>query len=65
MTSTKPNWCTAYGPTWNQLEKDRKIRAGALALLRSRGFSNEAERKWLQRHSPEGVVVARPRHSPL
>lgn len=46
----------------DQREKDREIRAAALELLRSRGFSNEAARKWLQRHPPDEAVKARPRH---
>jgi hypothetical protein len=47
----------------NQGERDREIRAAALALLRSRGFRDDAARKWLQRHSPIDAVKARPRGS--
>ena len=39
----------------------RKIRTAALDLLRSRGFSDAAARKWLQRHEPEQAIDAWPR----
>ena len=44
-------------------ERDRKreIRTAALDVLRSRGFSEAAARKWLQRHQPEQAIDARPR----
>ena len=44
-------------------ERDRKraIRTAALDLLRSRGFSEAAARKWLQRHEPEQATDAWPR----
>ena len=44
-------------------ERDRKraIRTAALDLLRSRGFSEAAARKWLQRHEPEQAIDAWPR----
>jgi hypothetical protein len=42
-------------------ESDRDVRAAALGILRSRGFQDEAARKWLQRHRPEEAVHARPR----
>lgn len=37
-------------------------REAAMELLRERGFSFEAARKWLQRHPIEAVVNAHPRH---
>jgi hypothetical protein len=40
---------------------DRDVRAAALDVLRSRGFQDEAARKWLQRHRPEDAVHAWPR----
>jgi hypothetical protein len=43
------------------LDGDGAIRAAALELLRSRGFQEEAARKWLQRHRPEEAVHAWPR----
>jgi hypothetical protein len=42
-------------------DRDRNIRTAALDLLRERGFSEEAARKWLQRHRPEETVDAWPR----
>ena len=44
-------------------EQDRKraIRTAALGLLRSRGFSEAAALKWLQRHEPEQAIGAWPR----
>ena len=44
-------------------ERDRKraIRTATLDLLRSRGFSEAAARKWLQRHEPEQAIGAWPR----
>jgi hypothetical protein len=42
-------------------DNDRAIRAMALDVLRSRGFGEEAARKWLQRHRPEEAVDAWPR----
>ena len=39
----------------------REIRTAALDLLRSRGFSEAAARKWLQRHGPEQAFGAWPR----
>lgn len=44
-------------------ERDRKreIRTAALDLLRSRGFSEAAARKWLQRHESEQAIDAWPR----
>ena len=42
-------------------DRERAIRAAALGLLRSRGFSEAAARKWLQRHAPEQAIDAWPR----
>ena len=42
-------------------DRERAIRTGALDLLRSRGFSEAAARKWLQRHEPEQAIHAWPR----
>ena len=44
-------------------ERDRKraIRTAALDHLRSRGFSEPAARKWLQRHEPKQAIGAWPR----
>ena len=42
-------------------EHKREIRAAALDLLRSRGFSEAAARKWIQRHEPEQAIDAWPR----
>lgn len=39
----------------------RAVRAAALDVLRSRGFQDEAARKWLQRHRPADAVHAWPR----
>lgn len=39
----------------------RAVRAAALDILRARGFSEAAARKWLQRHRPEEAVNAWPR----
>jgi hypothetical protein len=43
------------------LDANRAIRVAALDILRSRGFQEEAARKWLQRHRPEEAVNAWPR----
>jgi hypothetical protein len=45
----------------DRLDQARDIRAAALEVLQSRGFSEQAARKWLQRHSPEETVNAAPR----
>lgn len=42
-------------------DRNRDIRAAALEVLLSRGFSKEAARKWLQRHPVEDAVHAQPR----
>ena len=42
-------------------DREREIRTAALDLLRSRGFSDAAARKWLQRHEPEQAGDAWPR----
>ena len=42
-------------------DRDRNLRTAALDLLRERGFSEEAARKWLQRHRPEDALDAWPR----
>lgn len=42
-------------------DKRRAVRSAALEILRSRGFEDEAARKWLQRHRPEEAVHAWPR----
>ena len=42
-------------------DSDRDLRAAALDLLRERGFSEQAARKWLQRHRPEEALEAWPR----
>ncbi len=42
-------------------DSEKAIRAAAIELLRSRGFGNEAARKWLQRHRPEEALHAWPR----
>jgi hypothetical protein len=42
-------------------DHNRDVRLTALDLLRSRGFSDEAARKWLQRHRPEEAINAWPR----
>jgi len=42
-------------------DSERAIRMDALEVLRSRGFGEEAARKWLQRHRPEEVIDAWPR----
>ncbi len=42
-------------------DQKREIRTAALGLLRSRGFSEAAARKWLQRHEPEQAINAWPR----
>jgi hypothetical protein len=44
----------------NNVDSDRAIRTGALELLRSRGFKDDAARKWLQRHRPEEALDAWP-----
>lgn len=45
----------------NGRDDERAIRTAALDVLRTHGFSNEAARKWLQRHRPEEAVDAWPR----
>jgi hypothetical protein len=45
----------------NRKDRSREVRAAALDLLRTRGFSQEAARKWLQRHQPEEAFDAWPR----
>ena len=42
-------------------DRERAIRTAALDLLRSRGFSESAARKWLQRHEPAQAIGAWPR----
>ncbi|WP_445183332.1 hypothetical protein ACTXG6_33105 [Pseudonocardia sp. Cha107L01] len=37
----------------DQKDREREVRAFALDVLRSRGFGEDAARKWLQRHRPE------------
>jgi hypothetical protein len=41
--------------------RDRQRHGDAMALLRVRGFGDAAARKWLQRHSLDEIVTARPR----
>jgi hypothetical protein len=43
------------------VDKARNPRAAALEVLLSRGFSEAAARKWLQRHEPEQAVNTWPR----
>jgi hypothetical protein len=45
------------------VDKERAVRAAALEVLQSHGFTKEAARKWLQRHQPEDAVSAWPRGS--
>ena len=45
----------------NRQDQARAVRAAALDVLRAHGFSEEAARKWLQRHRPEEAVSAWPR----
>ena len=45
----------------DQQDRKRAIRTAALDLLRSRGFSEAAARKWMQRHEPEHAIGAWPR----
>ena len=45
----------------DHVDHEREIRADALVVLQSRGFSEDAARKWLQRHRPEEAVDAWPR----
>lgn len=45
----------------DEQDRKREIRTAALDLLRSRGFSEAAARKWMQRHEPEEAVGAWPR----
>ena len=45
------------------LDANRAIREAVLDILRSRGFQEEAARKWLQRHRPEEAVNVWPRGS--
>lgn len=42
-------------------DQSREIREAALDVLQKRGFTREAARKWLQRHSPAEALHARPR----
>ena len=42
----------------------RRKREAALARLRSVGFGDAAARKWLQRHSLDEILTAKPRRSP-
>ena len=42
-------------------DRKRAVRTAAFDLLRSRGFSEAAARKWLQRHEPEQAIDAWPR----
>jgi hypothetical protein len=42
-------------------DSEGAVRGAALDVLRSRGFQDEAARKWLQRHRPEEAVHAWPR----
>jgi len=44
----------------DHLEKGRR-RQAELALLRGRGFTDEAARKWLQRHDLDAISTAQPR----
>lgn len=43
------------------IDARRAVRAAALDVLRSRGFREEAARRWLQRHRPEEALNAWPR----
>jgi len=45
----------------NRKDQSREVRAAALELLRTRGFTQDAARKWLQRHQPEEALDAWPR----
>jgi hypothetical protein len=45
----------------DRVDDVRAVRAAALDVLRSHGFSEEAARKWLQRHRPGEAVDAWPR----
>jgi len=45
----------------NKTDQEREVRRLALEVLRERGFEEAAARKWLQRHSPEEAVTAKPR----
>ncbi len=45
----------------NERDRERAARTAALDLLRSRGFSEAAARKWLQRHEPRQAIGAWPR----
>ena len=45
----------------DEQDRKREIRTATLDLLRSRGFSEAAARKWMQRHEPEEAVDAWPR----
>ena len=42
-------------------DREQEIRTATLDLLRSRGFSEAAARKWLQRHKPQEAIDAWPR----
>ena len=46
-----------------QLDRDRELRAAAMQVLISRGFGQDAARKWLQRHPPEEALTAQPRRT--
>ena len=43
------------------VEQQREVRSAALSILQSRGFTDAAARKWLQRHEPVEVLRAVPR----
>ncbi|WP_117214944.1 hypothetical protein [Allorhizocola rhizosphaerae] len=45
----------------NEKDQSREVRAAALELLQTRGFTQAAARKWLQRHRPEEALHAWPR----
>jgi hypothetical protein len=45
----------------DERDRLRDIRKNALSVLRDRGFSDAAARKWLQRHRPQEAIHATPR----
>jgi hypothetical protein len=45
----------------SQVDQARNVRSEVLNVLMSNGFSEAAARKWMQRHSPEEAINARPR----
>jgi hypothetical protein len=47
----------------NGKDRSREIRVAAVELLRTRGFTQDAARKWRQRHQPEEAVDAWPRRA--